>query len=103
CAPAAMAFSLYRRPAPERRDIMFMRSPWTNLRRLLSWATRPRTSVRHRPTRQRLCLESLEDRTVPTVVFNSVFGGDTIFWVPGNSAGQPAGPGHPQTTPITYN
>jgi hypothetical protein len=43
----------------------------------------------------------LEDRLVPTVVYNSVFGGDSIFWVPGNSAGEPAN--QVQTGPISNN
>jgi hypothetical protein len=38
---------------------------------------------------------------VPTVVFNSALGGETIFWVPGNTAGQPAN--QPVTSPITNN
>lgn len=78
-----------------------MKRPWNSVRRFLSLLARPRTIVRPRPTSQRLCLESLEDRIVPTVVYNSALGGDTIFWVPGNSAGQPAN--QVQTGPISNN
>ena len=48
-----------------------------------------------------LQVEGLEDRLVPAVVYNSVFGGDTIFWVPGNSAGKPAN--QVVTAPISNN
>ena len=46
-------------------------------------------------------LEQLEDRTVPTVVFYSPFGGDSIYWVPGNTAGQPDN--QIVTSPISNN
>jgi len=49
----------------------------------------------------RLGVEELEHRVVPTVVFNSALGGDTISWVPNNSAGQPAN--QVVTSPITNN
>jgi hypothetical protein len=78
-----------------------MRRPWNSLARFLRLPTHPRTSARRRPPKQRLYLESLEDRTVPTVVYNSAFGGDTIFWVPGNSAGKPAN--QVQIGPIASN
>ncbi len=77
-----------------------MRRSWNRLRGFLNMST-GRTVRRGQPTRQRLSLESLEDRVVPTVVFNSALGGDTIFWVPGNSAGHPAN--QVQTSPITNN
>ncbi len=48
-----------------------------------------------------LLLEQLEERAVPTVIFNSPFGGDTIYWDPGNGAGQPAN--QVLTGPITNN
>jgi hypothetical protein len=48
-----------------------------------------------------LFLESLEDRSVPTVVYNYAVSADTIFWVPGNSAGHQAN--QVQTGPISYN
>jgi hypothetical protein len=37
----------------------------------------------------------------PAVVFNSAFGGDSIYWTPGNGAGQPAN--QQVTSPITNN
>jgi len=49
----------------------------------------------------RLALEQLEERTVPAVIFNSALGGDSIFWAPGNGAGQPAN--QAVTSPITNN
>jgi hypothetical protein len=48
-----------------------------------------------------LLLETLEDRTMLSTVFNSPLGGDTIFWVPGNAAGQPDN--QVVTSPITSN
>ena len=47
-------------------------------------------SSSQKPRSTRLFLEALEDRTVPTVVFNSAFGGDTIVWGP-NWWGEPVG------------
>jgi hypothetical protein len=37
-----------------------------------------------------LALESLEDRTVPTVVFNPALGPDQVFWRAGNAGNHPA-------------
>src|SRR5262245_3012480 len=65
CAPGAMAFSLYRRPALERRNIMSFHSWLQNLYSALApgrgHRRRPRRSATHRPR-----LEVLEDRTVPS-------------------------------------
>ncbi|HEY4330373.1 MAG TPA: hypothetical protein VGN88_11600, partial [Phycisphaerae bacterium] len=45
-------------------------------------------SSRHPPgSYARFLLESLEQRTLLTIVFPSVFGGDTIYWGPGNPGG----------------
>jgi hypothetical protein len=60
-----------------------------------------RRSTRRTPRRTILQVEGLEDRLVPAVVFNSPFGGDTIFWVPGNSANAPAN--EKVTAAINYN
>src|SRR5579871_3394644 len=38
----------------------------------------------------RPALERLENRTVPTILFHSALGGDTIAWGAGNMAGEPA-------------
>jgi hypothetical protein len=50
---------------------------------------------------RQLGVETLEQRDVPAVVFNPVFGQETIFWRQGNTAG------HPDyevvTSPISYN
>lgn len=70
-----------------------MQRPWNSLRRILSLPTRPRTVVRPRP-RTRPNLECLEDRAVPSVVFDSALGGDTIKWL---SNGQVV------TKPVTSN
>ncbi len=59
-----------------------------------------RTPAKPAP-RARLQVETLEERTVPTVGFKSALGGDTIFWQQGNGAGQPAN--QVVTAPITYN
>ncbi|MHB1426081.1 MAG: hypothetical protein ACYC3I_23200 [Gemmataceae bacterium] len=56
-----------------------MRRYWNYLRRLVSSTTRPRTPVRRRPT-TRLCLESLEDRIVPTIVFEPYFGNESVTY-----------------------
>src|SRR5581483_2603199 len=75
----------------------------TWLHRLFPWAF-PRPAKRRRAAKPRSCrleLEHLVDRTLPTVLFNSALGGDTIFWVPNNSAGQPAN--QVQTGPISNN
>src|SRR5262249_19303167 len=63
---AAMAFSLYRRPVPERRNIMWF-SSWLRSR---TWSGAPRRRTRNRPAapRFRPRLEALEDRTVPSQV-----------------------------------
>jgi hypothetical protein len=51
--------------------------------------------------RARLGIELLEDRTVPTVLIQSAFGGDTIYWCQGNTAGHPDN--EVITGPITDN
>jgi hypothetical protein len=51
--------------------------------------------------RRPLLLEQLEDRVVPAVIFNSPFGGDSIFWFPGNGAGMPAY--QPVDSPLSSN
>src|SRR5262249_7022225 len=61
-----MAFSLYRRPAPERRNIMKFSSWLRNRTSIQS----PRGLAHHRPAapRFRPRLEALEDRLVPSLV-----------------------------------
>jgi hypothetical protein len=49
---------------------------------------------KHRPRSAAPRPEQLEDRTVPTVVFNSALGGDTIIWRPD---------GHTITAPLSSN
>src|SRR5262249_49174680 len=62
CAPAAMAvFSLYRRPAHERRPNMWFTS-------LLHRRRRPPKRCRRRPQCARLHLELLESRDVPSTL-----------------------------------
>jgi hypothetical protein len=59
---------------------------------------RPASTKNHRNASLRV--EPLEDRTVPTVVYNSAFGGETIFWG-ANWWGQTVG--QTVTSPITNN
>src|SRR5262249_33797792 len=66
CAPAALAFSLYRRPVPERRNIMWFSSWLRN--RTSNRAPRRRATHRAAAPRFRPRLEALEDRTVPSQV-----------------------------------
>src|SRR5262245_54293271 len=61
-----MVFSLYRRPAQERRSIMSFFS-W------LRKQTSKRVSGRRRPNWTRLLVEQLESRVVPTVVIDPHF------------------------------
>lgn len=56
-----------------------MRLPWTALRYLLGLHRRGRTSAR-RQTRTRLFLEPLENRVVPTIVFQPQFGAETATY-----------------------
>jgi hypothetical protein len=66
CAPAAMAFSFYRRPALERRNIMWP-SSWLAKRQRSTTSGRSRAPSRPRPT-SRPRLEALEDRWLPSQV-----------------------------------
>jgi probable HAF family extracellular repeat protein len=64
CAPRHMAFSLYRRPVLERRNIMWF-SSWLGKRRPIAPSGRDRGSVRKRLT-CRPQLVALEDRLLPS-------------------------------------
>jgi hypothetical protein len=77
-----------------------MRTFFERLRQLFG---RRRSTRAARPFSRscRLLLEQLEDRTVPTVVFNSALGGDKIDWVQGNTAGHKDN--EVVTSPITTN
>jgi autotransporter-associated beta strand protein len=75
---------------------MALKNWWKWLTRKSRPAHRPAPRRAFRPT-----LEALEERAVPTVLFPSALGGDSIFWGPGNGAGQPAY--QPVTSPITSN
>jgi hypothetical protein len=54
-----------------------MKRPWTRLRQLLGLTTHGRTITR-RPARTRLQLEGLEERIVPTIVFEPHFGAESL-------------------------
>src|SRR5215469_8655404 len=64
-----------------------MQRPLTSLRRFLSFPTRTRPIVRRRPT-TRLCLEYLEDRVVPTVLFTPQNGAENATNGGGKMLGQ---------------
>src|SRR5262249_12852988 len=66
CAPAAIAISFYRRPALERRSIMWF-SSWLGKRRRSAASGRRQRSRGQRPT-CRPRLEALEDRWLPSQV-----------------------------------
>src|SRR5262249_23142577 len=77
-----------------------MRSFFHSLSERFGRKARRRPASARQRRNSRLHLEALEDRTVPTVVFNSAFGGDTIVWGAnwwGQSVGQTV------TSPITNN
>src|SRR5262245_9935763 len=76
------------------------------LKGLKALAQSSRTAGRRRSggkarARAHLAIELLEDRTVPTVLIQSAFGGDTIYWSQGNTAGHPDN--EVLTGPITNN
>ncbi len=74
-----------------------MRTPWKRPRRSLGVPSRPGITVRPRPG-TRVSLESLEDRTLPSVVFNSALGGETVQWQQnGKPVTQALGPGNNST------
>ena len=70
------------------------------LRQVIGHQRRPASAAKSNRIRL-MPPEQLEDRTVPTVMFQSPFGGDTIHWAAGNPAGQPADA--LVTSPITNN
>ena len=60
------------------------------LRQLLGGLGRRPVGSRRSSRRRRPDLEPLEQRGVMTVVFEPVFGAETIFWRANNTAGHPA-------------
>jgi hypothetical protein len=68
---------------------------WNSLARLIR---RPQTTLDGEQSRSRLCrlrFEVLEERDVPTVVFNAAFGPDQVIWRPTNTVVTSAVPNNP--------